>query len=784
MKTFSFLKQVGIRLIVLCCATASIQATNVTVYVPAAGQLQTALSTVLPSTDVDSLTITGFLNSSDFDYMKDNLSPLSYLDLWDVTVTNNAIPSDALSNKTTLKEVILPSSVVSVGNYAFNSCDSLSVVKMPDGLQTIGFSAFGYCDLMGELILPEALISIGVNAFYNNQIEGVVLPKGLLSIGNNAFLGNLITGVIFPEGLQSIGSRAFYNCPLDSITLPATLTSIGDYALNSATIKKITCLQPVPPSLNSDPFSSVNKTTCELVVPFWAETNYKLANIWSQFKNVSTWNEEIDYLPVSGSISLNERPLGNPTVEIMSNGSLNIREVEIFNTADFILRHQLSTAVLVNTSTTTYSHSSYYSQLISEHNTLNTQNAKIDMSVNGNRWYYLSFPFDVAMSDISIDDGASYVFRYYDGASRAEAGAGSSWKNVGQNDTLRSGTGYIFQCNRNVNNLVLPATSESKNRLSASTPSIVLNEYPAEDAANRSWNLVGNPFPSCYDISYMNYTAPVTYWNDNYNRYEAVSPVDDAFVLKPMQAFFVQKTTDLETITFDPEGRQTSFTAQLRSSALRSTSSYRTLINLTLSDENTSDKSRIVLNPDAQLAYEIECDAAKFMSTVPEVPQLYSIDLSNVYYAINERPVADGIIPLGIYTGVAGSFNITLESPVSGFEILLKDKVSGNTVDLSFEEYTFFTETGTFDNRFEIHIKEAENAATGNLETENSQVNVYAAKGAIVVENATGVAVVYSANGIRTAMIDAQQGTQHTIPVPQGVYVVKLNGKAYKTVVF
>jgi hypothetical protein len=404
------------------------------------------------------------------------------------------------------------------------------------------------------------------------------------------------------------------------------------------------------------------------------------------------------------------------------------------------------------------------------------------MSIYGNRWYYLSFPFDVALSDISIDDDAYYVFRYYDGASRAAYGSGSSWKNVEQTDALRAGTGYIFQCSKDVNHLVLPATGESKNRLFAPTAqAVALNEYPADNTADRSWNLAGNPFPSYYDIRYLDYTAPITYWNDYNWRYEAVSPVDDAFLLHPMQAFFVQKPNDLEAITFTPEGRQTSSTAQSDPLELRSATS-RTLINLTLSNEDFADKSRIVLNPAAQLDYEIERDAAKFMSTTPEVPQLYSIDGSEVHYAINERPLDNGIVSLGFYTGIAGSYAIAVQEPVENLEILLKDKLLNTTVDLSAREYTFDAEAGTFDNRFELQFR-AKEEATGLVNAENPATRVYAAKGIIVVENAAEPISVYSINGVEVAKSNVT-GTKTTLSVSQGVYVVKAGDKVFKTVVF
>jgi hypothetical protein len=405
------------------------------------------------------------------------------------------------------------------------------------------------------------------------------------------------------------------------------------------------------------------------------------------------------------------------------------------------------------------------------------------MSIYGNRWYYLSFPFDVAMSDISIDDDAYYVFRYYDGASRAAFGSGNSWKNVEQADTLRAGTGYIFQCSKNVNHLVLPATGESKSRLFTPTvQTLALNEYVTDNAANRSWNLVGNPFPSYYDIRYLDYTAPITYWNDYNWQYEAVSPVDDTFLLQPMQAFFVQKPADLEAITFTLKGRQTSSTTQSGTEGFRAETS-RTLINLTVSNEQFADKSRIVLNPAAQLDYEIERDAAKFMSTAPEVPQLYSIDASEVHYAINERPLDDGTIALGFYAGTAGSYTLALNESIADYEIALKDKVLNVTTDLLTEDYAFNTGAGTFDKRFELQIKQTDGSVTGSFEPGSSRISVYAAKGAIVVENAAGAVDVYTVGGVQVLNVNLSNA-KNTIPVSQGIYIVKVNGKAYKIVVF
>ena len=64
----------------------------------------------------------------------------------------------------------------------------------------------------------------------------------------------------------------------------------------------------------------------------------------------------------------------------------------------------------------------------------------------------------------------------------------------------------------------------------------------------------------------------------------------------------------------------------------------RLLINLTLSDGNHTDKTRVVFNDKKSRNYEMDCDAAKFM-TLTQAPQLYSVEGKGTKFAINERPM-------------------------------------------------------------------------------------------------------------------------------------------------
>lgn len=87
-----------------------------------------------------------------------------------------------------LKSVILPETVVSVGNYAFYGCYYVNQIYLPDGITYIGDFAFFDCKNISELILPEQLVKIGKYAFESCYgLNTVVLKNNLTIIENNAF---------------------------------------------------------------------------------------------------------------------------------------------------------------------------------------------------------------------------------------------------------------------------------------------------------------------------------------------------------------------------------------------------------------------------------------------------------------------------------------------------------------------------------------------------------------------------------------------------------------------
>ena len=65
------------------------------------------------------------------------------------------------------KNTIIPSSVTSIGDYAFESCYGLTSITIPDSIVSIGEEAFFNCTGLTSVTIPDSVTSIGFDAFYN-----------------------------------------------------------------------------------------------------------------------------------------------------------------------------------------------------------------------------------------------------------------------------------------------------------------------------------------------------------------------------------------------------------------------------------------------------------------------------------------------------------------------------------------------------------------------------------------------------------------------------------------
>ena len=133
-------------------------------------------------------------------------------------------------NEQEIKDLVIPNSVTSIGNYAFAYC-SFTSVTIPESVTSIGDYAFCYCDSLTSVTIGESVTSIGYAAFAYCPLTSITIPNSVTSIGDYVFCGSSLTSVTIPNSVTSIGDYAFADCySLTSVTIGESVTSIGDYA--------------------------------------------------------------------------------------------------------------------------------------------------------------------------------------------------------------------------------------------------------------------------------------------------------------------------------------------------------------------------------------------------------------------------------------------------------------------------------------------------------------------------------------------------------------------------
>ena len=116
---------------------------------------------------------------------RENVVIPSYIDGNRVT----AISSYAFAHNSSLRTVILPSSVNRIGECAFLNCSSLEVVEFV-GVESIGAQAFYGCTSLRSISLSDSLAVIGDNAFENcYSLGSIVIPGSVWMMGVDAFRG-------------------------------------------------------------------------------------------------------------------------------------------------------------------------------------------------------------------------------------------------------------------------------------------------------------------------------------------------------------------------------------------------------------------------------------------------------------------------------------------------------------------------------------------------------------------------------------------------------------------
>ena len=664
-------------------------------------------------------------------------------------------------NNKRMKSFTLPPLISEVPDNVCNSCDSLATVTLHSGVTTIGNTAFYNCNSLTHIDLPEGVKTIGSWAFCECPLKEVNIPSTVVEIGDRAFIGGDYERVVVPEGVEIIGERAFLSNKLRYVDFPSTVSRMGDWALqgDGPACDSLVLRSIVPVNISG----SVSRSQYgPIYVPAQSVQAYQQHPKF----------QDLDIRPLTGyspDMMVIATTLTTDSVwfPVVNNVSMNITHsnwnenfysghLHVGKNVNWPLNH-LRYDYQQAWQSYDWENQQPTGTLINE-GTMTAQSMEMNLKYEVNQWFFFTPPFDMKVSDLRCNNPRTpFVLRTFDGAQRAVGNHDHVWTDVESTDTLKTGRGYILRYGA-YGQLTDFYYEDRENRwksvydgvefnmrsctplrtlaLSSDDVTIPLTEYKGEYPHNEGWNFVANPFMAYFDIQQLESDAPILAPNRwDFSTFTAYSPLDDDFVLKPLQGFLVQRSKNQTEVVFHAEGRQPDFPVHheavnsarnLRRQALRQQRIRfdAELLQQTEQGDTLLARTRLVVTPRATEGYDRGQDAP-FISMDDSLTALYTRS-AGLRYSLNEQPPTARSVQLGVRLAQAGTycFRFTVGGSFPEYTVtpVLVDKATGQHIDIADQqEYTFTaSEPCTLNNRFEILLGDGI-TEIDDLQTDNSQ---------------------------------------------------------------
>lgn len=122
--------------------------------------------------------------------------------------------------------IVLPESLISIGDNAFSKCGNLISIEIPKTVTRMGESAFSECSKLASMAIPKNVTYIGNYAFWEcRNLTSITMSDNVSFIGESAFsCCSSLADITIPNGIKTIGTCVFIGCSnLKDIIIPESV---------------------------------------------------------------------------------------------------------------------------------------------------------------------------------------------------------------------------------------------------------------------------------------------------------------------------------------------------------------------------------------------------------------------------------------------------------------------------------------------------------------------------------------------------------------------------------
>ena len=198
---------------------------------------------------------------------------------------------DNAFNTTNIKSASLPEGMTELGTGIFANCKKLATVHLPKDIKRITNYMFQSCSALEQIQIPDSVTEIGYAAFDLSGLTSVVLPDSLEKLESYAFSSTQLRSFRVPDGIKGDqpGSYVAAWCKhLKEAYLGrnqdyTTITSFT-YFHNCDSLQLLRIYAGTPPKCSS--YYMGYRKNCVLEVPEDAVDLYKETDVWKEFKEI------------------------------------------------------------------------------------------------------------------------------------------------------------------------------------------------------------------------------------------------------------------------------------------------------------------------------------------------------------------------------------------------------------------------------------------------------------------------------------------------------------------